>query len=86
MKKKISKSKREGAFWQKNVNESILFQLIESDNFFTKKHQATDQPACFFKTLVGGLEAYNYEEESFIKVKGKVLFGKKMSTNLYYFY
>jgi hypothetical protein len=45
--------------------------------FFAKKHQDNDLPACFFKKLVGGLEANNYEKENFKNVIGKVLFGKK---------
>jgi hypothetical protein len=45
--------------------------------FFAEKHQTNDQPACFFKRLVGGLEANYYEKENFKKVIGKVLFGKK---------
>ena len=86
MKKKIVK-KSKGRCFSENKSQRIYIIFINrNSNFFCRKAPRQCPAGRFFETLVVGLEANNYEKENFKKVIGKVLFGKKVSTNLYYIY
>ena len=86
MKKKILKKSKGRCFSAKNSQRIYIISINNMRQFFCQKAPSQWPAGLFFEKLVGGLEAYNHEKENFKKDKGKVLFGKKKSTNLYYFY
>ena len=86
MKKKILKKTKGSCFLAKKCQRIYIIFINRNSNFFCRKAPRQCPAGLFFETLVGGLEVNNYEKENCNKIKGKVLFGKKKSTNLYYFY
>ena len=86
MKKKIVTKSKGRCFSAKKSQRIYIIFINRMFQFFCRKAPRQCPAGLFFETLVGGLEAYNHEKENFKKVEGKVLFGKKKTTNLYYFY
>ncbi len=89
------KSRQSSGRAKKPISYNFSDSSNESDNERSKSKLESDDEAIkevksktpMKKDKNGKSEDTSKEkEENFKKVKGKVLFGKKMSTNLYYFY